>query len=166
MISSTVGMLYRYVLHRRAHGLPRRLFTTSFMQPCPLPATIFAVGGTTVTFYRCEPLVRSRGIRAAAARSVFSLARTPTRARSEILLRVRSSDDSQHPDARTFQRARFTRAFAREEEEEGALSKMRAWASASFLLSSERTFTRAFSLRQICLMSLMQFAYRVWIFVT
>lgn len=32
------------------------------VKSCPHLITIFAVRGTTVTFYRCEPLVRSRGI--------------------------------------------------------------------------------------------------------
>jgi len=140
MISSTVGMLYRYALHRRAHRLPRRLFAISFVHSCPLPATIFAVGGTTVTFYRCEPLVRSRGIRAAAARSVFSLARTPTRARSGILLWVRSSDrsaDDPQTPARFSERDLHGRSLDREEEEE-SFPRPSVWASASFFFSSER----------------------------
>lgn len=66
MISPTVGMLYRYVLHRRSR--PLSPVSPSSCSRAPLHRiTIFAVGGTTVTFYRCEPLVRSRGIRAAVA---------------------------------------------------------------------------------------------------
>lgn len=40
---------------------------------CPHLITIFAVRGTTVTFYRCEPLVRSRGICAALGVLLFAL---------------------------------------------------------------------------------------------
>ena len=50
--------------------LTRRALSLSRLSSCshtPFLITIFAVGGTTVTFYRCEPLVRSRGIRVAVA---------------------------------------------------------------------------------------------------
>lgn len=92
MISSTVGMLYRYVLHRRAHLLLLFLLPSaiSFMQSCAPSLPQFSQSGAQ----RLRFTVASRSFARAAsaprprhtAYPISSLSRTSTRARSEILL--------------------------------------------------------------------------------
>jgi len=76
MISSTVGMLYRYALHRRAHRLPRHLFTTSFVKPCPLPPQFSQSGAQRLRFTVAS---RSSARAASAPRPRVRYFRSPAR---------------------------------------------------------------------------------------